>query len=218
MKRNRGLLLFFMLTLVSMSTVYGQTETTKFPIDSLTGKIKFSEVVYVDSLANKQELFSRAREWFSKSFKSSKSVIEFEDKEIGKIIGKGSFAIISEESMDDNEYIKNKGLVSKALRERKSKGEVGTVSFLISIYIKNGRYKYEITNLSHKGVTTTVAGYTVTQPDGGDLSSIEPICGYSQLMPSIRWKNIKANTLLTIESMIIDLKSAMISKNKNDDF
>jgi hypothetical protein len=198
--------------------VFGQNDTPKLPIDSLTGKITFTEVVSVDNSTNKQELYSRAREWFVKSFKSSKSVIEFEDKETGKIIGRGTFSAITEESMNDNEFIKNKGLVSKELRERKSKGEVGSISFLISIYVKDGRYKYEITDLIHKGITTTVAGYTVTQPDGGDLSNIDPTCGYSQLMPTIRWKNIKANSFLTIESLIKDLKSTMAVKDKTNDF
>lgn len=153
-----------------------------------------------------------------KSFKSSKAVLELEDKETGKLIGKGTFTAVTDESMNDNEFIKKKGLVSKELREKKNKGEVGSVSFLISIYIKDGRYKYEITDLTHKGTTTTVGGYTVTQPDGGDLSNINPNCGYSEWMPKIRWENIKVNSFTTIETLITDLKSTMAAKDKSEDF
>src|SRR5690606_790856 len=124
--------------------------------------------------ASKLLLFTKAREWFTKSFTSSKSVLELEDKEAGKLIGKGTIRAVTEESMNDNEFIKRKGMVSKKIREQKNKGDVGTVSFTISIYIKDGRYKYEINDLFHKGMTTTVAGYTVTQPDGGDLSYVDP--------------------------------------------
>jgi hypothetical protein len=153
-----------------------------------------------------------------KSFKSSKAVLELEDKEAGKLIGKGTFTAITEESMNDNEFIKKKGLVSKKVRERKNKGDVGSISFIISIYIKDGRYKYEITDLTHKGMTTTVAGYTATQPDGGDLSNVDPICGYSEWMPRIRWKNIRINSLSTIENLVADLKLTMAAKDKTEGF
>ena len=58
-----------------------------FPIDTTTGKINFSEVIYVDS-ASKLLLFTKAREWFTKSFTSSKSVLELEDKEAGNLLVK----------------------------------------------------------------------------------------------------------------------------------
>ena len=120
--------------------------------------------------------------------------------------------------MNDNEFIKRKGMVSKKIREQKNKGDVGTVSFTISIYIKDGRYKYEINDLFHKGMTTTVAGYTVTQPDGGDLSYVDPTCGYSEWMPRIRWKNIRANSFEAISNLIQTLKLAMAAKDKTEDF
>ena len=207
------------IIIVSLTLFTAKTfsQNTNFPIDTATGKIKFSEVVYLDSIP-KATLYTKAREWFVRTFKSSKVVLELEDKEAGKLIGKGDFTAITEESMNDNEFIKKKGLVSKELREKKNKGEVGSVSFIVSIYIKDGRYKYEITDLYHKGMTTTVAGYTATQPDGGDLGNSDPTCGFSEWMPRIRWKNIRANSLLTIETLIAELKSAMAAKDKTEDF
>lgn len=120
--------------------------------------------------------------------------------------------------MNDNEFMKNKGLVSKQLRERKNEGEVGTISFVISIYVKDGRYKYEIDDLSHKGMTTAVVEYTATQPDGGDLSNTNPTCGYSEWMPRIRWQNIRTNSLLRIQDLINDLKLTIAAKDKAEDF
>src|SRR5690606_33005985 len=135
------------IIIVSLTLFTAKTfsQNTNFPIDTATGKIKFSEVVYLDSIP-KATLYTKAREWFVRTFKSSKVVLELEDKEAGKLIGKGDFTAITEESMNDNEFIKKKGLVSKELREKKNKGEVGSVSFIVSIYIKDGRYKYEITD------------------------------------------------------------------------
>lgn len=198
-------------------TIKGLSQATSFPIDTITGKIKFSKIVYLDSIP-KAILYTKAREWFVRSFRSSKAVIELEDKESGKIIGKGNFTVVTYESINDNEFIKNKKSFPKELREKKNKGEVGSVSFVISIYIKDGRYMYEITDLYHKGITTTIAGYTATQPDGGDLSNDDPICGYNEWMPKIRWKNIRENSILSIESLIADLKSTMATKDRTEDF
>lgn len=209
--------LIFLATILTLHCNQTFSQGTEFPLDTVDGGISFSEVVYVDS-ASKATLYTKAREWFVKSFKSSKAVLELEDKEVGKLIGKGNFSAVSEESMNDNEFIKRKGLVSKELRERKNKGEVGSVSFVISIYIKDGRYKYEITDLTHKGMSATVAGYIVTQSDGGDLSNYDPISGYSEWMPRIRWKNIRANSLLTVQYLVADLKSTMAAKDKTENF
>jgi hypothetical protein len=141
-----------------------------------------------------------------------------EDKGAGKLIGKGNFSVVTEESPNENEFIKMKGLIPKKLREKKTKGEAGIVTFLISIYVKEGRYRFEITDLIHKGNTVNVGGYSVTVPDGGDLSNLIPSCGYGEMMPKIRWINIRTEALKTIESVINNLKSTMITKDKTEDF
>lgn len=57
------------------------------PVDSLTGKITYSGVVQVPQ-ASQAELYSRAREWFAATFGSSKSVLEMDDRGLGKLIGR----------------------------------------------------------------------------------------------------------------------------------
>jgi hypothetical protein len=61
----------------------------KLPVDSTTGKVSYTEIVYVDSAA-KSKLFSSSLEWIALSFKSAKSVIELKDEPAGKIIVKGA--------------------------------------------------------------------------------------------------------------------------------
>jgi hypothetical protein len=119
------------LVIITSFAAFGQKEAPKLPIDSLTSKITYSEVVYVDSLANKQELFSRAREWFAKAYKSSTNVIQLEDKESGKILGKALIQV----------YHKSMG----------SNYPSGYINYTISIYVKDGRYKYEVTDFYHTG-------------------------------------------------------------------
>jgi len=38
--------------------------------------------------ASKEELYSRVNSWFVETFNSAESIIEFQDKEIGKVMGK----------------------------------------------------------------------------------------------------------------------------------
>jgi hypothetical protein len=132
MKKIKHLFFLSALTLLSVSTTFGQKkETPILPIDSATSKITYSEVVFVDSLTNKNELFLRAREWFAKTYKSSMNVIQMEDKENGKIVGKASMQV----------YHKLGG----------SNYPSGYINYTIFVYIKDGRYKYEITDFHHTG-------------------------------------------------------------------
>lgn len=183
--------------------------------------IKFSDVILVDS-ASRSTLYSKAREWFSKRFKSAKAVLDLEDKENGKLIGKANFTVFSTESANDNEFVKLSKLSSKLLKDVKENMsvkktiEVGTVDFTILVYVKDGRYKYEISNAIHKGDTQTVLDYKVTIPNGGDITNLVPDCGYNEMMPRIRWQNIKTNSFNTIAELIADLKKTMVAKDEAD--
>lgn len=81
------ILIATIFTILIHYTGYSQN-TPNLPIDNETKLITYSEVIILDSTVNKSELYSRAREWFAKAFKSSKNVIQMDDKENGKIIGK----------------------------------------------------------------------------------------------------------------------------------
>jgi hypothetical protein len=172
------------LTLFSILTLNGQNVTPILPIDSVTGKITYTKVVYVDSLANKQVLFSKAREWFAKAYISSTNVIQMEDKESGKIIGKAKIQVYT------------KGLFG-------GNYPAGFINYTISIFVKDYRYKYEITNFYHTGQDYT--------PDYGNcenmINSTAPEKKvYTQLLYQMD-NNIKA--------LIEDLTSAMNSKDTN---
>lgn len=110
----------FLMTLIVTSYCFfavGQN----LPIDKKTGKVIYSEVVKVDSTITKYQLYSKAREWIANVFISSKDVIQMDDREAGKIIVKGSF-------------------------ELTSKLDIDLMKFTISIYLKDGKYKYVITD------------------------------------------------------------------------
>lgn len=122
------------LLLSLLLAIYGMVnaqDSIILPIDSLTGKVIYTEIVKIDSLT-KDELYLKGREWVANVFKSSMNVIQMDDKEGGKIICKGQIEIIGEGTW---------GMI----------GRLGYLVFTITLNFKNERYRYEITNLSHQG-------------------------------------------------------------------
>lgn len=190
MKKHITLLVFIVFSLLAVTNVFGQKETPKLPIDSLTGKITYTEVVFVDSLSNKLELYSRAREWFAKAYKSSTNVIQLEDKESGKIVGKALMQV----------YQKVYGTDYPS----------GYINYTISIYIKDGRYKYEITDFHHTGQLTTGGGRI---PDYGFcekmINTTDKTFGISHQKAYNYYLYVMDNNT---KDLITDLKSAMNTK------
>jgi len=182
------ILIFFLLSLKISAQ---KNELPVFPIDSITNKITYSEIVYLDSSSNKQDLFLRAREWFAKTFNSSNHVIQMQDKIDGILIGKGSFEV----------FITSLGM----------KNGGNFFNFTLSVYLKDGRYKYEFTDFTYTNNSVfknTPAEYLLN-PDKKDwhLTKKANIEVFNQL-----------DTRMTL--IISDLKIAMKkpSANQNIDW
>jgi hypothetical protein len=189
----KKLLFVNVITILSFVSLFGQNETPSLPIDSLTGKITYTEVVVVDSLSNKQELFSRAREWFAKAYKSSTNVIQMEDKESGKIVGKALMQV----------YHKALG----------SNFPSGYINYTISIYIKDGKYKYEIIDFYHTGQLIS-GGNRI--PDYGIcekmINTKDKVMGMSY-QKTYNYYLFQMNN--NVINLITDLKSSMKTKTTN---
>lgn len=98
--------------------------------------ITYTEVVPLAGVS-KTELYTRARQWFSEAYKSADNVIQMDDKQAGIIIGKALFRFKS-------------GVAFSAIVE-------GVINYTVKISVKEGRYKYEITNFIHEARNTAAA-------------------------------------------------------------
>jgi|APSaa5957512622_1039677.scaffolds.fasta_scaffold89060_3 hypothetical protein len=58
-------------------------------LTAVTNDTELYRVVEVENMS-KDEIFIKSMEWFSRTFKESKSVIDYQDKEAGKIMGNGA--------------------------------------------------------------------------------------------------------------------------------
>lgn len=92
------------------------------------GQTQFTEVIEMDSM-KRATLYANSLEWFSKTFKSANEVIQMKDAETGKVIGEG---ILSTK-------LKSLGITV-----------YGNTWVTISINSKDGKYKYEFTDIHFK--------------------------------------------------------------------
>jgi len=132
--------LFILLFLFPILCFSQTIDNTKYNIDGSIlcdivplkdGKAFYSNVVNVEN-TTKDNLYSHAKIWFADTFKSAQNVIQLDDINAGKIIGKGSVLLTN-----NNEYLK----------------------FTLAINVKDGRYKYEIYDLfmlTFKGMIPTM--------------------------------------------------------------
>lgn len=84
MKIKALLLILLFITTKSIS----QKFPIDLPVNTESGLIEYQAIIVVEN-KTKEQLFDLTNEWFSYSFKSGKSVIDYSNKELNKVIGKG---------------------------------------------------------------------------------------------------------------------------------
>lgn len=182
------LICLFTCLLVLPIASFGQKGTPELPI--IDGKIVYTEVVNIDSTKTKNELYSKAREWFAKTYNSSIKVIQMDDKEDCKIIGKALFQVYH-----------------KAMKKDYPSGNI---NYTISIFAKDGRYKYEITGLYHTGSGNT-PGYGACE---GMINTKMKTMGisYQKTFNYYLWQMDDY-----VKDIIVNLKASMINITEQQD-
>lgn len=106
--------------LVGCATAPVQTAPTKF------------EKVYDVAGLNQAKIYDGARQWFAVAFRSANAVVQYEDKSVGTIIGKGSMAYPCSGAMDCMAFQKSR------------------VEFTTRIDTKDGKIRVAYEDLHHK--------------------------------------------------------------------
>jgi hypothetical protein len=102
------------------------TGSAKLPIDSVTHRITYAEVVQLPGLSQ-AELYTRAKLWFAEAFKSGKQVIQTDDKEAGVVQGK-AWTSVEVHFLNDDQPASVMGLW-----------------YTVTLTCRRGHYRYEIT-------------------------------------------------------------------------
>ena len=107
----------------------------KVPVDSITHKITYEGVVDVKGVAA-GELYQRINAWFLSYYKNPTEVIRENDSTNHKMIGKPRFRL---SNLPDKNGVKADG---------------GVTQYTITVAAKDGRFKYEITEVNWKQLSS----------------------------------------------------------------
>lgn len=169
-------------------------------IDSLSLPISFEKVVVVDSISS-DELFNRAKMWFVTSFKDANAVIQNESKEDGMIVGKGQFNFVPTILVSSN-LIK------------------GPVSYTVTIMVKEGRYKYVISNFIHTSSSPSPQKISCGLITNSEVYPNEPTMMQTARNNNNIWQDVKTQSIeqakILEKSLILGMQKP--SPTKSDDW
>lgn len=162
--------------------------------------LSYSEVIEVSNV-DKNELYIRGREWFNENFKSVNDVLQINDKETGELVGKAYFQVACVYE-----------LMGKSVKVPAG------VFFQISIWVKDGKYKYEFKDFNvpgSKDMSSLIIGLgTITTSDSTQYKFLKTP---EKRMNEI-YLSVKTNTVLKSKSLIDSLKEKMSQKSKTTDW
>jgi hypothetical protein len=148
------------------------------PLDPDTKKITFSAVVNVGS-TQKSELAKRAQDWGAKT------------------------KYLVPKAQAPGQYKCKGTLMVQYPSIAPGKTDKGTVTFFTTLYLKDGKYKYVMTDFVHQDL--------LGRGDGGKLENETPECG-KFIMSTTSWNKIKDQTQSEMEKVIAGLKADMEKK------
>ena len=156
------------------------------PRDPDSKMVTYTGVVEVLG-ATQAQLYSRAFEWVAKRYNSAKDVVQMQDKESGKIVVKGLTTA----------YFKGH--------------EFGAVTHTFSIYVKDGKYKYDVTDLRHEAL---INGNDYSY---GNFEQAEPnyIPGAFKAAAKKAWVDMQRTTDEDVKAAVASLMATMTAKTKD---
>src|SRR5215217_3996181 len=126
------------------------------------------EFRFIDSTtATKLELYTRARSWVATTFGSAQAVLQMDDKDVGRIIGKA------------NMLWPYTGLIGNVICKC-------PIAYTFTIDVKEGKFRCVLTDFTHSGCFD---GKTQT-PSGGNLAFETPLEGGWTGLTKKQWRSI----------------------------
>lgn len=174
----------YLLLFLSIA-VSGLSFSQALPVDTATKKITYSEVVDVNG-ANKDVLYSRA-----KNLNMVRENVKVDNKTDGTYSYKGQLKVTypaPQVGMKHN----------------------GVVNYVVTVFVKDGKYKYTITDFIHQS----------DKGNGGKLEGKLPECN-KYVLTQAGWGEIKKQTNDNMEILIKNIKLNMdpvsdVPKNTGD--
>jgi hypothetical protein len=161
----------------------------EFPRNKETDQIEFVRVIQLDSIP-KKDIFYKSKLWVVELFKSANDVIQYENIEDGKIVGKGNFKIVS---------------TGLGLNGTIHPNSAGIVSFSFEITSKDNKCRIRIFDFTH-----------TAKMGGGKIDNERPDCGTFNL-PMKSWHTIQQTAIDETKSILQSFDSNMKKSVSNKD-
>lgn len=174
----------FLFLVCSIST-FGQVI---LPIDKSSGKAIFTDVISIDSVSA-ENIYNRAKLFVVNNYNSAKTVTDLSDDKLHSVIVK-AYTTTHFKSWAGGIF------------------EAGGFNYTLKIYCKDGRYKYEISDLIHTGMYDSQ-----NSSSGGAIENVKPACGTMHISKG-QWDYIKNDCISNIEELIKTLKQSMSNKSE----
>jgi len=176
---------FFYLMPSSKLSDYDPADAAPLPIDLTSQLITYQGVVPVPD-TNTADLYARAAAWAAHNYSLPSQIAPH--PETGEIVIKGQ-RIAKLRTTYDN--------VPRG-------SYAGVVTHTLTIYVKDGRYKYVLTDLTHNanGVSNLRSGGALEQ----DHASL---FGYAGLGSQKPWEELKVEATRDVRHLMADLQAAM---------
>lgn len=187
--------LLFITFCLSVFTLNAQDRYQEEVTIDAEGKIYFEEIVAVPG-DDKQVLYARGREWFVTFYNSAEDVLQMEDKESGKLIGK-AFSEITVSSLGIAFYSR--------------------LHYTVSLAVKDNKYRCIISDLRFHDYPSQYIPNP--QPSPIEIRLIDGLYKRNGKPMKVN-ASYKEATLNSIDALLIDLEKAMqrISTDSEDDW
>lgn len=181
-----------LLLLLSILFIPFIAQGQEMTLDEDTDRVTFTEVVQVEGVSA-EELYSRGMQWFAESYKSSNEVLQMDDPYSGKLIGKAWSQL----------YID--GYLSMTVPIK--------MWYTIKVFLKDGRYKYDITDIEYEGEASK---YNDWNPFKVPCENFLVGDGYYKRNGKPRRLSVSysENTQAAVNSLVASLKLAMESNQQ----
>lgn len=138
-------------TLLVCLSLLARSVNGQIPYDSVTNLIVYTDIVHLENL-NSKEIYDKAKVWILSTLKTGDEMTELNDETNSLLVGTGN--------------IKLKDFVHD-LRIVKMYHQNCILNFKVMIQIKDGRYKYTISNFAFSS--------TIVVPNSGSRTFISPL-------------------------------------------
>ncbi|GAA4506149.1 hypothetical protein GCM10023172_35040 [Hymenobacter ginsengisoli] len=178
---------FLYITPIAKLRDYDPEDATPPPISPASQLITYEGVVQVPG-ASQAVLFERARAWVSQAYNLQNAEITQQDAATGQIVLRGARLVALRNTYDN---------VPRS-------SYAGVVRHTLSIYVKDGRYKYVLSNLTHDALKTPHLN------SGGPLEQDHAnLFGYVGLGSRKPWTDLKVEALRDVRHLLDGLQTAM---------